>query len=341
MGDLVRSAALSGFTDVVAEAGGDPGRMLRRFGIDPAALLDDASLIPHDAIVLVLEHAAEQTGLLDLGLRIGERQDEAMLGLLSVVMQHSATVGEALDAAGRFMFLHSPAVSVTAQPEPDPSLVALVYATTSPPPLRQLNEMVLHFANRLVQRYVGRAWELLAVDLPHAPVSPHERYRECFGVPVRFEQDRAALVVPASSLAASLPDANPHVRQMALDYLAARFATPGEDVTSQVRGYLERILGNGSTDVGSVAGALGLHGRTLQRRLAAAGTTYSDVLDGVRREAALRHLAHSDLPLAQVAAVLGLADQSTLTRYVVRWFGKPPSRLRREGLSRSVKTSSR
>ncbi|MFC7501336.1 AraC family transcriptional regulator ligand-binding domain-containing protein, partial [Nocardioides sp. GCM10030258] len=70
--------------------------MLRRFGIDPAALLDDASLIPHDGVVQVLEYAAESTGLPDLGLRVGERQDEGMLGLLSVVMQHSATVGEAL-----------------------------------------------------------------------------------------------------------------------------------------------------------------------------------------------------------------------------------------------------
>ncbi|MFC7501335.1 helix-turn-helix transcriptional regulator, partial [Nocardioides sp. GCM10030258] len=159
--------------------------------------------------------------------------------------------------------------------------------------------------------------------------------------PVRFERDRAALVFPADMLAMSLPDANPHVRQMGLDYLSARFGDGGQDVRSQVRGYLERILGNGSTDVASVGEALGLHGRTLQRRLAAAGTTYGDVLDGVRRDAALRHLAHSDLPLAQVAAALGLADQSTLTRYVVRWFGKPPSRLRREGVSRSVKKASR
>lgn len=341
MGDLVRSAALSGFTEVVAEAGGDPAAMLRRFGIDPAALLDDASLIPHDGVVQVLEHAAESTGLPDLGLRVGERQDEGMLGLLSVVMQHSATVGEALDAAGRFMFVHSPAVSVTAHPEPDPSAIALVYATTSPPPVRQLNEMVLHFANRVVRRYTAGAFALMAVDLPHAPINPLARYEECFGAPVRFERDRAALVFPADMLAMSLPDANPHVRQMGLDYLSARFGDGGQDVRSQVRGYLERILGNGSTDVASVGEALGLHGRTLQRRLAAAGTTYGDVLDGVRRDAALRHLAHSDLPLAQVAAALSLADQSTLTRYVVRWFGKPPSRLRREGVSRSVKKASR
>lgn len=333
VGDLVRSAALSGFTEVVAEAGGDPAAMLRRFGIDPAALRDDAALIPHDGVVLVLEHAAAETGLRDLGLRVGERQEEGMLGLLSVVMQHSATVGEALDAAGRFMFLHSPAVRVWAEPEPDPDAVALVYATTSPPPVRHLNEMALHFAHRVSRRYAAASWELLAVDLPHARMSSEERYRECFGAPVRFERDRAALIVPASTLATSLPDANPHVRQMALDYLATRFATPGQDVATQVRGYLERILGNGSTDVASVGAALGLHGRTLQRRLAAAGTTYGDVLDGVRRDAALRHLAHSDLPLAQVAAVLGLADQSTLTRYVVRWFGKPPSRLRREGMA--------
>lgn len=63
VGDLVRSAALSGFTEVVAEAGSDPAAMLRRFGIDPAALLDDASLIPHDGVVAVLPSRLRREGV--------------------------------------------------------------------------------------------------------------------------------------------------------------------------------------------------------------------------------------------------------------------------------------
>lgn len=332
VGDLVRSAALSGFTDVVAAAGGDAPAMLRRFGIDAAALADDAALIPHDGVVQVLEHAAQALGVADLGLRVGERQDEGILGLLSVVMQHSATVGEALDATCRFMFVHSPAVNVSAEPGPDADTIALVYRTTSPPPLGQLNEMVMHFAHRLVQRHAPGT-RLFGVEFSHAPISSPDRYHECFGAPVRFGRERTALLLPATLLSVSMPAANPHVRQMAIDYLSLRFAAPEQDVAVQVRGYVERILGTGATDVASVADALGIHPRTLQRRLAAEGTTYGEVLDGVRREVALRHLAHSDLPLAQLAAALGLGDQSTLTRYVVRWFGKPPNRLRREGVA--------
>jgi AraC-like DNA-binding protein len=67
----------------------------------------------------------------------------------------------------------------------------------------------------------------------------------------------------------------------------------------------------------------------LQRRLAAESTTFEEILDGVRREAALRLITETDLPLAQVTALVGLTEQSALSRAGRRWFGQPPRALRR------------
>jgi AraC-like DNA-binding protein len=77
-----------------------------------------------------------------------------------------------------------------------------------------------------------------------------------------------------------------------------------------------------------VADALSMHPRTLQRRLRELGTTFEDIKDEARRDLAHRYLAHRDVPLAQVTALLDYSEQSALTRSCHRWFGATPRVLR-------------
>jgi AraC-like DNA-binding protein len=81
-----------------------------------------------------------------------------------------------------------------------------------------------------------------------------------------------------------------------------------------------------------VARVLDLHPRTLQRRLAEEGTTFGAVLDETRRSAALRWLTTTDVPLGQIAGLVGLSESSALTRCARRWWGAPPRDVRRRGV---------
>lgn len=49
-----------------------------------------------------------------------------------------------------------------------------------------------------------------------------------------------------------------------------------------------------------------------------------------RFQRAAHWLAHTDLPLAEIAAALDYADQSHLTRAFTRFAGQPPARARRD-----------
>jgi AraC-like DNA-binding protein len=77
-----------------------------------------------------------------------------------------------------------------------------------------------------------------------------------------------------------------------------------------------------------VAHLFSVHPRTLQRQLAAEGTTFEEVLDGVRREEARRYLTTTDLPLGQVAALVAFSEQSSLSHACRRWFDATPRALR-------------
>lgn len=92
------------------------------------------------------------------------------------------------------------------------------------------------------------------------------------------------------------------------------------------------ILGATNINMEQVAEAAGMSTRTLQRRLAANGVTFSALVEQVRKDEAMRALRVDGASFGEIAARLGYANQSTLTRAVRRWTGATPTRLRREGL---------
>jgi AraC-like DNA-binding protein len=77
-----------------------------------------------------------------------------------------------------------------------------------------------------------------------------------------------------------------------------------------------------------MADLFNLHSRTLQRYLEAEGTSFEVLRDEARRDAARRYLNSTRLPLAQVAGLLGLSEQSALTRACKRWFDATPKAIR-------------
>jgi AraC-like DNA-binding protein len=84
------------------------------------------------------------------------------------------------------------------------------------------------------------------------------------------------------------------------------------------------MLSEGAPTIERVAAAAGPSVRTLQRRLATEGTTFSHLLEAERRDQAVAGLASGGLTANEIASLLGYGHQSSLTRAVRRWTGQPP-----------------
>ncbi|ANY09281.1 AraC family transcriptional regulator [Pseudonocardia sp. HH130630-07] len=332
-GSLTRARALRGLPELVDQLGGDGPGMLARFRIAVEAVdgADPDALVPTRSVALVLETAALELECPDLGLRLAERQGPEILGPLAVAVQNSPTLGAALDCASRYLYVHSPALRVG--PVPDPERVAGVtgieYGSTERLPVHvaDLGVGVLH---RIVGLLADGGYGLRSVHLPHPALAPEQRYRDFFGAEVRFDRPAAVLRVPADLVRRPL-DGDRTVRDIAIEYLETHFDRPDRRITDRVRTAVERSLGGGPVRIGTVADLLRVHPRTLQRHLAAERTTFELIVDDVRRETAERLITRTDLPFSQVAAMIGLAEQSALTRAARRWFGAPPRVVRRAG----------
>ena len=91
------------------------------------------------------------------------------------------------------------------------------------------------------------------------------------------------------------------------------------------RAVLRLHLLDGRPSIDRLALAAGVSRRTLQRQLSSEGSSFSRLLEEIRREMALRELERGSGRIDDVAAHLGYSNQSTLTRAVRRWTGQTPS----------------
>ncbi|MFI6867829.1 AraC family transcriptional regulator [Nocardia sp. NPDC050406] len=332
---VIRSAGLRGFRATVAELGGNAEEFALACGLPVAALDTDDLLVSDYTMGAVLELAAHRLRCPDLGLRISRRQDLAMLGPLALAIGNSPTLADVVECASRYLFVHARALSLTLEPDPygERGVVALRYGVppSTPTPVQGTDLGLAFVHHTILQRLATDRYGLRSVELPYRPPAPISVYEEFFGAPVRVERSAALLRVPSHLATVPLSGGDENLHRLAMAFLAELTGGAAADVAPRVRTAVQRLLGTTTPEIGAVARLLTVHPRTLQRRLAAEGATFAEILDEVRRAEARRYLTTTDMPMSQVAALLGLAEQATLTRCCRRWWGLTPTAVRRSG----------
>ena len=331
---MVRASGIRGYMAVMRQLGADPLPLLRRYHIAPQSLEDDEALLSLRGVTHLLEASSAATGCDDLGLRIAQEQDVSVLGPLGVVIQNAATAEDAFRYASRYLFIHSPGLAVTTV-DPSPLIegaieLVLEIRLSGHPVQRQNIDLCLGTTHRIVRLLLGPHYHLRAATLAHTPLAPLSTYRRFFDAPVIAHQERAALHIDAAGLRTDLQGGNPALRQITEDYLSRHFRVPGDSVGARVRLALRSMLGTPNADKEAIAAMLAIHPRTLHRHLDAEGTGFEAIKEELRKEMALQYLRETNVPLGQISGLLGFPEQSAFTRSCRRWFGVPPSALRRE-----------
>jgi AraC-like DNA-binding protein len=107
------------------------------------------------------------------------------------------------------------------------------------------------------------------------------------------------------------------------------------DAVHGLRQLLRKMLVTQKTSIALVARQLGVHERTLNRRLRAEGTTFQRELEAIRYGTAQQLLGETAMSLAQVATALEYADASAFSRAFKRWSGVTPAQWRARAARRA------
>lgn len=314
----------------VQELGGEAELYLRMGGVDPALLADPDAYVPFISVVRTLEIAALALNMPDFGMQLGLRQELGITGPLAIAVANSATAREGIACASRFVRFHNRAQRLALEPAA-PGMEIVVHNTVMEQhvPHIQHGERVVAFLYNLMRRFCADDRVVEEVWFTHQPLAPLRAYRDVFGVLPRFGQAKSGVVAPSAKLDVERSGRSAFVRDLAIAHLEQVSPSDSTPVTDRVRTALDLMMQSGDGSQIEVARALGLHERTLQRRLKDEGAVFEEIKDAVRRARAEDYLRQRELPLSQVAELLGYSEPAALSRSCRRWFGDTPKAVRK------------
>jgi AraC-like DNA-binding protein len=331
MREIVRASAWGGFREAVEELGGDADEILAAAHVDVAALADPERYLPLRAFVDSQEIAAGRLGRPDFGLIMGGRQNMSVLGALSIAIANSTTPREGIEICARYLHVHNPALTMALAPVPRTTREFLDMNLELRRPVRreQNSERMLASIHKALRQLGGANYRPSQVWFMHAPMSPMAAYRKVFGVTPLFNRPRMGISLERAILDARRPGGSPQLRQIAETYLRQLSPPRQRSFAIRVAGVVRSLMRGKECTPEQTALALGIHPRTLQRRLQAEGVSFEKIKDDVRRQIAESLLAQSSVSLSQIALMLDYADSSAFSRSSRRWFGEAPTMVRK------------
>jgi AraC-like DNA-binding protein len=326
---LVRAGPLRGLPGLLREHGVEPAPLLAACGLASDALDDDDHWLPFDAATRLLQRAADATGRPDFGLRMAERCDAAVLGVVTQHMQLAPTVGAALQVLRRDFHLHDRG-AVPYLADLDDGCVALGYALTQhdTEALAVTYDLAIGIGLKLLRALCGRGFVARQVSLAHRAPKDARPHRRFFGAPVRFDATHTQIEFDAAWLERALPGSEAAAR-VALQHAARGFdADVPRRLDERARSVAQALLMCGGLCEPRIAAELGLHSRSLRRKLAAEGSSVKALIDEVRDQLARQLLAETRLPLVDIALALQYTDVASFARAFKRRIGLPPGQWR-------------
>ncbi|MDA8482559.1 AraC family transcriptional regulator [Pseudomonas resinovorans] len=260
-----------------------------------------------------------------LGLVLGQRLNVSTHGILGYAVLSSANLGRALQFALKYYRVLGLAYELELAEQGDCLQLRATESFPMGPLGRFAGEGLLASFFSIARFLVGEELRGQQVGFAHSAPAYAARYADVFGVPAQFGQPCHWLSLPKAYLERPMALANPATVQMCEQQCEALLATL--DVQDALLTRVRRLLlarPGDFPDLDGAARALHTSGRSLRRHLAAMGTSYQQVLDEVRKGLALQYLSTTQLPLFEIANLLGFNDPSNFRRAFKKWTGRQP-----------------
>jgi AraC-like DNA-binding protein len=312
--------------------GVDALRVLEHMGTSWSSVFDadDDDRIPIALLTRFWEAAEAVSGDPCIGVRVGSQARLERFGVLGGAVRASSTLGDALLKTIRYVAFVDESVLLSIAIEGEQGRIA--YRCASPEP-RHACEIDSIMSTMLVlsRELAGLRLVPTEIRIGHAAPANDAVYRDVFGISPVFAAHEDSVTFRAAAL--MLPVAAREETSMggtAFDgHEASKESPPVESFVHKVEALVRAELQGGSPMLENVAAQLGLHAKALTRRLRSEGTTYSAILDRLRRGLAERYLSEPHVSVTDVAFLLGFSDASAFNKASRRWFGTSPRTLRR------------
>lgn len=331
---MLKVRAILGLPGLLAELGAEASEMLRKVGLRQDLFENPEESVGYPAVGRLLGACADATGCDDLGLQLGMRQSAPNLGLLGYVAVNARTVRDSLQTVVSYLRIDDTGGVVSLDVERGLAFLRWSVAEPNIEATEHINDAAIAVAANILRRICGADWRPAEVMLTRRRPENASRYLRFFDAPVQFETDSAAIAFDAARLDGLVQGRDAQLHGILAPLLARAAEEKGGGFVNELHDLLRGQALSAPLSPERAAAALAISPRTLSRRLAEEGCSFSELAQSVRIETAERML-RTDKSLAEIAAALGYSGPTAFIRTFKQARGETPARWRRRRLTQT------
>lgn len=321
-----------------------PG-LARRAGLEAGFASQPDAIVSCTAVAALLEDLAaaarDDAFILDYVTEIPPRPS----GVYQTIVFNSQTLRDVFCAMARYLRLVTDAFSMTYAEHEGSGHLTFDFPFVLLDRKQFVAGQLAIIANRARQLLgPGCIPERVEFTLPEP--ARLDKYRAIFGSNIQFDGSANRIAYATRHLRKPLPSADRHLHEQMNEFglNLPEQSDAKNAIAIRVAQFIAGALQRGEAAESHACQALNLGRRTLQRELAAASTSFRQILEDERKRLARYYLTETSLSLTAIALLLGYSELSAFSRASRNWFGVAPSLLReqhtgRRGLPASLRKS--
>jgi AraC-like DNA-binding protein len=305
------------------------GPLLKKAGLMPQHIDDSALRLSVKSQIAFLNIVAASVGDDLLGFHLAQDYDLREIGMLYYVMASSETLGDALQRATRYSRTVNEGMQLKYR-ENERLSITFEYIGVARHQDRHQIEFFMVSLARLVRQLSGSNLFPERVNITHHRDRFHADFRKFFGCDVAFGSGTDEIAFSSTMRPTPLASADSFLNALLIaqcEHTRANRLRPAE-LRISLENEIVPLLPHGNAQAPAIARKLGMSQRTLARRLASEGISFTAVLDELRRDLAKHYLSEAGVPITTIAWLLGYQEVSAFTHAFKRWTGKTPKQAR-------------
>jgi AraC-like DNA-binding protein len=261
------------------------------------------------------------------GLPGSEQDPTSGFRMMCLSIIHSKDLRDAINRAVSFYDLYARTEwRFSMQESGDQALLRFHVETAEP----SLPFKIVHYMSLLCRFWAwmsGQYIELASVNFRGCPNYSLAKYFKLFECDLEFNCEENAIRFDRRYLDHPIVQTEDSLEKF-LETVPYQLMTMPRDDSDTVASKIRFIIGNDFTreipSLETITDLLHTSATSLRRKLKKEGTTYQQIKDRVRREAAIEYLSRPDLTINASALLMGFDDPSAFSRSFKKWTGLSP-----------------
>jgi len=308
----------------------DDDALLEEVGIPSSLLQEPLARVPHEQYIMLMIRIMKF--IEDEFLLMSEHRQSkpGTFALLCFSIIHCNNLLNALKRVITFYRIFTHDIHFKLHKTEDDAALSMRLDHPEHDPYHIVTESTLAIMHRLSSWLIGQRIELSKVQFAFPKPAHAAEYELLFRCPIQYDGPANSIHFSPRYLNYAVIQTEKDLRRFLRNAPAKLLVIPHNDnsLTARIRGIIGKDFSKEFPDFETVARELHTTAQTLRRHLKAENTSYQEIKDVMRRDAAIYYLSKPNLSINEIAELMGFSEPSTFHRAFKKWTGLTPGAYR-------------